>query len=330
MAGASCRGLQSPIEAPAICVGGSNRAAEVEPIGETSPLALGIHTKSLNPPTSIPLVSSCISQQDRFEVFPVSVRVKRSCPGNPQPAPDRSGSNINSFSAHSRRRLRFRAINSSPALISQFGLTYHNEWPDDGRISKRHLNAWLMALRRILPEAGYLWILEFQKRNAPHYHVFLTVPPDEEARLKLAAAWCRITSPDDPAALRFHQDRRNWIDWDMGNGSYLCKYLDKEAQKFVPEGYANYGRFWGNSRGLEAEPVSIPLDDLDQLTDVDEQTGEVSGGSSTIIRWLGRLAEKQTHGYSRFRTRAPHGSYTILHGAEAYKQIERYFRRLNQ
>ena len=180
-----------------------------------------------------PLVSSCISQQDRVEVFPVSLRVKRPGCGNPnQQPPEKTG--IFSFSNHSRRRLRFRAVNAFPALVSQFGLTYHNQWPTDGRTSKAHLNAWLTAVRRLLPGVGYLWLLEFQKRNAPHYHVFLTIPPDEETRIKLAEAWCRITSPDDPAALRFHQDQRNWITWDMGTGSYLCKYLDKEAQKVSP------------------------------------------------------------------------------------------------
>ncbi|ALC16661.1 hypothetical protein DSOUD_1889 [Desulfuromonas soudanensis] len=273
-----------------------------------------------------PLVTTSISQQNRLELFPVSLRVKRPGQGNPdQTPPDRSGSWIGSFSAGSRRRLRFRAVNAFPALVSQFGLTYHDQWPVDGRTSKAHLNAWLTAVRRIIPGVGYLWLLEFQKRNAPHYHVFLTVPPDEETRLKLAEAWCRITSPGDAKALRFHQDQRNWITWDMGTGSYLCKYLDKEAQKAIPDGYHGFGRFWGNSRGLEPEPVEIPLDDLDGAANVDQDTGEIYGGQSTVIRWLGRLAEKQTGGYSRFRKRAPHGSYTILQGAAAYKQIERYF-----
>jgi hypothetical protein len=182
--------------------------------------------------------------------------------------------------------LRFRALNAFPALVSQFGLTYHENWPSDGRVCKAHLNAWLTALRRILPGGGYLWLLEFQQRNAPHYHVFLTVPPDESIRLQLAEAWCRITSPGDPDALCFHQNQRNWVDWDMRSGSYLCKYLDKEAQKCVPADYVQFGRFWGNSRGLEADPVPILLGDLDQSALVDQQTGEVSGGSAAYIRWL--------------------------------------------
>ena len=288
--------------------------------------APGVAAQAGGRPEAPPLVSSCISQQDRVEVFPVSLRVRRQGCGNPNQQPPEK-TEIFSFSDHSRRRLRFRALNAFPALVSQFGLTYHNQWPTDGRTSKAHLNAWLTALRRLLPGVGYLWLLEFQKRNAPHYHVFLTIPPDEETRLKLAEAWCRITSPDDSAALRFHQHQRNWISWDMGTGSYLCKYLDKEAQKAVPEGYHRFGRFWGNSRGLEPDPVAVPLEELDQTAQVDQESGEVYGGTSVVIRWLGRLAEKQTGGYSRFRTRAPHGSYTILQGAAGFRQIQTYFQR---
>lgn len=285
-----------------------------------------------------PLVTSCISQEsssnfpkslkpDSLKLYPVSLRITRPGSGNQNQEPPTKTA-INSFSSHSRRRLRFRALNAFPALISQFGLTYHNQWPTDGRTCKKHLNTWLTYLRENIPGVGYLWLLEFQSRGAPHYHVFLTVPPDEETRVKLAAAWCRITSPGDSEALRFHQHARNWIGWDMGSGSYLCKYLDKEAQKFVPEGYSGFGRFWGNSRGLEAKPLEIPLTDVDGLGHVDRSTGEYYGDSVTVIRWLGRLAEKQTRGHSRFRARAGRGSYTMLQGSAAYQQIERYFSRL--
>jgi len=273
------------------------------------------------------LVSTSISQQDRIEVYRQALKVKRPGSGNPdQEPPDRSGTAIQGFSDKSRAGLRFLAENSAAPLVSQFGLTYHDEWPSDGRTSKAHLNAWLTALRRLVPGVGYLWLLEFQKRKAPHYHVFLTVPPDEETRLKLAAAWCRITSPGDSEALRFHQDQRNWIPWDMTSANYLCKYLDKEAQKDIPDGYANFGRFWGNSQWLKPSPDrTIPLDETEHLAQVDHETGEVYGGTSTVIRWLGRLAEKQTRGYSRFRLRAGSGSYSMRRGAAAFRKIEEYF-----
>lgn len=309
-------GVAAPSRVESEAGASANSAQQAKPLGEAA--------------TSEELVTSCISQHDSLEVYPVSVRVKRSCPSNNSVPPDRSGTGITGFSSHSRRRLRFAAVNAFPTLVSQFGLTYHDSWPTDGRTSKAHLNTWLTYVRRRLPGVGYLWLLEFQKRNAPHYHVFFTTPPDEAARRDLAAAWCRITSPGDDTALRFHQDQRNWIDWDMGTGAYLCKYLDKEAQKCVPEGYSNFGRFWGNSQKLVPDPTTLPLDDLDHVAEVDQETGEYFGGQSVVIRWLGRLAEKQTGGYSRFRSRAPHGSYTILQGATGFRQIVGYFNSLQQ
>lgn len=145
----------------------------------------------------------------------------------------------------------------------------------------------------------------------------------------LAEAWCRLTSPDDAEALKFHQDRRNWIDWDMTSAGYLCKYLDKEAQKSIPEGYSGFGRFWGNSRDLKPLPEAThSMGDLGDLAQVDLETGEYYGGEAVVVRWLGRLAERQTKGYSRFRTRAANGSYSMRRGAAAFRQIEAYFNRL--
>lgn len=276
-----------------------------------------------------PLVSSSISQhtfEDHLQLFPVSLKVRRPSSARvPAHIPDRSGSTISGFSPASRRRLRFTAINAFPQLISQFGLTYHDQWPTDGRTCKGHLNAWLTSVRRILPGVGYLWIMEFQRRGAPHFHVFLSVPPDEPTRIRLADAWCRITSPGDAAALAFHRHRENWIPWEMRQAGYLAKYLDKDAQKAIPEGYGSFGRFWGCTRGLVPAPVEVPLTELDEATTTQNyETGEVSGGTSTVLRWLGRLAEKQTRGISRFRKRAQRYSYTMLEGARAYSRIEQY------
>ena len=282
------------------------------------------------PAPSPPLVTTPISQQNVLELFPVSLRIKRPNTGqNPEP-PDRSNTQLLRFSSKSRSRLRFLAINAFPALISQLGLTYHDNWPKDGRTCKSHLNAFLQRFRALCPDANYLWIMEFQKRNAPHFHLFLTIPPDDKIRHQLAVAWTRITSPFDDQALAFHDNPKNWIDWEMNKANYLAKYLDKDAQKSIPDTYTNFGRFWGSSRNLMKPPVTINLDLLDNLVSVDLSTGEIDGGSTKIIRALGRLAEKQTNGYSKFRIRAPHGSYTMLQGTKAYLQLENYYRRLKR
>jgi len=275
-----------------------------------------------------PLVTSSISRQNddsRVEIYPRSVRVRRPAQvADGHQIPDRSGTTLQGFSSKSRRNLRFAAVNAYPSLVSQLGLTYHDQWPTDGRESKKHLDNFLRHIRRNYPLIKYLWVMEFQKRNAPHYHIFFSVLPEPAMHRDLATAWCRITSPGDDDALRFHLHEKNWITWEMNNANYLAKYLDKDAQKSIPNGYYSFGRFWGNSRDLVPDPITVPIDSLCSLDQVDHETGELVEGEKLIIRWLGRLAEKQTNGLSRFRSRASFGSYTILNGAAGYKQIERY------
>jgi hypothetical protein len=294
--------------------GGGARRRQGEPLGEPSES----------------LVTTPISDTDRLEIFPRSVRVVRPGSGNQQSIPpDRSGSKITGFSDKSRSRLRFAAVNAFPELISQLGLTYHAAWPTNGRDAKRHLHQFLCLLRRWSPGVRYLWLLEFQKRNAPHFHLFLTIPPDEVLRLRLAQAWVTITG-GTPEALKFHRHERNWIAWQINNGSYLCKYLDKEAQKSIPEGYFSFGRFWGHSSNLVPEPIKTPTAALSAYDQLDLNTGEVATGETYIIRNLGRLAERQTKGFSRFRKRAPRSSYTILNGTAALFQLESYLAREKQ
>jgi hypothetical protein len=281
------------------------------------------------PDQSPTLVTTSISQTDTLELYPESLKVKRPNSGNQKAEPPlRTGKLLDGFSSKSRSRLRFQAMNAFPHLVSQLGLTYHNQWPTDGRECKRHLNLFLTHARKLLPEVNYLWIMEFQKRNAPHFHVFLTIPPDADLHFKLASIWTNITSPNDKQALDFHCHPDNWILWIMNKANYLTKYLDKDAQKSIPHGYFNFGRFWGASRNLVSPPIVIDLNELDNLESVNTQTGETDGGQIRILRQLGRLAEKQTNGFSKFRIRAPHGSYTMLQGTKAYLQLENYYRRL--
>jgi hypothetical protein len=158
----------------------------------------------------------------------------------------------------------------------------------------------------------------------------LTIEPDQEIWKNLAAAWVRITGGTAEAEWWHGPERgENWISWDMGMATYLAKYLDKESQKVIPEGYENFGRFWGNSRQLKPVPLVTTLESLNDLSVVDKSTGEIYGGQETVLRWLGRAAEKRTNGYSRFRKRANHSSYYFLGGMKFYRQIEDYFSDLN-
>jgi hypothetical protein len=193
----------------------------------------------------------------------------------PQPEPEhlrhtRRGE-VAMFSPASAARLTRTARNAFPALISQFCLTYHHSTPD-GPTAKKHLDSWLKVLRRAAPGVGYLWILEFQTRGAPHFHVWLTAPYSEALWKRLGAAWNRLAEPSSSEHLWWHTEerydpstrrlQRSFMPWDMKGAGYLRKYMSKEAQKCVPDGFGWCGRFWGCTRGLVPDPVEIDAGDL--------------------------------------------------------------------
>lgn len=205
---------------------------------------------------------------------------------------------IDSFSNKSRQRLRDVCANCVPDLISSFCLTYHQNVPTDGRIAKRHLDLLLKRLRRRYEGLKYLWILEFQtNRQAPHFHLFFTCEPSEEMRLFLAESWNEITGETE-SHKKWHAHPTNFFSWDMGEGRYLTKYLDKEAQKCVPEGFSFPGRFWGCSRGLVPPPVMVTEQKLDEflIPSLNPQTGEIytTSAKKYIVRTLCRLIEART------------------------------------
>lgn len=283
-----------------------------------------------------PLVNRCISQRSTspksFEVYPQAVKIVREKYGQDKPQQPPERSEIQGFSEHSRRRLRFLAGNTSSRLISQFCLTYHKTCPD-GSTVKKHLNSWLTRLRSRFPGVHYLWVLEFQTRGVPHFHIWLSLPHDLPGlRNILAKSWHNIAEPDSPEHLAFHNHKKNLIAWDMYSPGYLCKYLDKESQKAVPAGYCGVGRFWGNSRGLLAVPESITPSDLEHLIPeiVNEETGEVVHYSAFgyILRTIGKLHERKLRG-SPWRSRARRSltSYTLQTSAPALRQVIAYLRK---
>lgn len=281
------------------------------------------------------LVNSCISQRsfpEAFRVYPSAVKIVRTGYGQSTDISPPERTEIQGFSDHSRRRLRFLAGNPSSPLISQFCMTYHRNSPD-GRTVKKHLNSWLTALRRRFPDVHYLWVLEFQTRGVPHFHVWLNLPHNLPGLHEiLAKSWHRIAEPDSPEHLAFHLHPRNFIAWDMRSPGYLCKYLDKQSQKAIPPGFTGCGRFWGNSRGLLATPDDISAADLDHLTTetVDEETGEIREihAATTLLRTIGKLHERKLK-RSPWRSRARTGStsYTLQTSAPAFRRLLDHLRR---
>lgn len=289
-----------------------------------------------------PLVSTPISQTDHFRNYSKTAKLKRPFKGEIPTPPPRIGSEIQAFSDKSRSRLKHTAVNSGDILKSQFCLTYPGDnWPTDGREFKRHLNLFLTHLRKAYPFLSYLWVAEFQTRGVPHVHAFLDIPPTEKNRFILARIWCRIVNPAttfSDSHWRFHTDPKNFIRWTMGTGSYICKYLDKAAQKAIPPGFISFGRWWGNSRGLVTDPEIITKAEIQaEFPCADENTGECYPDAwEFLVRTVGRYHEKSNR-RSFFRKvgkmREINGrkfhvrSVSALTGAPIFRQALEYLRR---
>ena len=138
-----------------------------------------------------------------FLIYKESIRVLRK--PYQQSKPSRGDRReIVEFSDKAKRNLRFNALNSRAPLISHFCLTYHDCTPADGRDTKKHLNRFLNKLRRRFPGVCYLWVLEFQKRGTPHYHVFLSLECTKPLHRELATMWAEIVDPGNNSLLKFH------------------------------------------------------------------------------------------------------------------------------
>lgn len=274
-------------------------------------------------------IGSKVHQVHGFTVWPSTVKILRGV--SPRSLVTSGGirAAITSFSESSKRNLKFKAANAFPHLISQFCLTYHEHF-HQGDTVKQHLNQWLTELRQRFPSVKYLWILEFQTRGFAHFHVFLNLPKDTPSLHRhMAESWNRITEEGD-THLAFHQHEKNFITWEMGSGSYLTKYLDKEAQKSVPEGFTGVGRFWGCSRDLVPPPVVVESRHLEAMCQesIDKETGEVRTISPEkyITRVLARWHEKKLAAHGAIsKVRHKFGNVQI-HGAKAlFWQMYQHF-----
>lgn len=178
---------------------------------------------------------------------------------------------ITGWNAGMSNRLRKYAENFRQDFRVLGTLTYPETYPRDGATVKGHFRAFVERLRRTgwLEGNALIWVIEFQARGAPHFHFIAT---NQIHFNWVGRAWAEITGGNPTAC-----SRMEWIKKADSAGAYLAKYLGKDDQKAVPEGFKSIGRMWGiiakkNLHGVPRVPVedaaienALPSDIINQI-----------------------------------------------------------------
>ncbi len=187
--------------------------------------------------TEADLIAEVYNNDVKFRISP---RFKKPFVREPNPR-----GAITRFTNQSRRRLRFLIRNTADMWKVFLTLTYPMAYPASGPETKKHLAAFCAYLRR--KKISYIWILEFQKRAAPHYHFILSGYIDKE---DVARRWYEIVGSEDPRHLEAGT-RIEGVKNPDEVGLYMSSYMSKLDQKAVPRNFHNVGRFWGSTRLLK-------------------------------------------------------------------------------
>lgn len=181
------------------------------------------------------------------QIWDRGVKVKRPG-GQPQQLKNEKRGTISGLSRKARQRLLWCAENT-PELRCQglmfVTLTYPGEWPKDGRQVKRHLDTFGKRTRRF---GGYfLWVLEYQTRGAPHFHLLAKYPDEwnlEKVREWVAGSWYEVVGSGDERHLKAGTGVEE-VKNPQAAGYYVSSYSGKWEQKRIPEGVSLPGKMWG-------------------------------------------------------------------------------------
>jgi hypothetical protein len=178
--------------------------------------------------------------------------------------------NIYKMTRKSVNRLMFVLRETDMALESMMVLTFGSVYPTSGKLAKASVNRWLSWLRYRRPDLRYIWVMEFQRRGAPHFHVLLNHRVVENQRELYSGRWASAAlsglvsrESEDYQKLwmdifRVHKFRKQWQNSRERDGivRYMSSYLAKSYQKEIPRDYGDVGRWWSSAKGVaDIEPV---------------------------------------------------------------------------
>lgn len=147
-------------------------------------------------------------------------------------------------------------------------LTYPADFPVDGKLVKQHFLRWLKRTERKQQRPlQCVWKLEYQRRGAPHFHVYLFRPvgPWRDWLDAAREDWFEVVGSGDPA----HRQMGVRVDRQFASarrsarrlGYYFAGHAAKGAGHYQhdPGATSHPGRFWG-IRNVERKRVEVRLD----------------------------------------------------------------------
>lgn len=216
-------------------------------------------------------------------------RLKWPVTKEPPPPPENRERGSLSQSVKSRLNSAFNLGNAETSWLAMATLTYRVA-PSDYETLKSHRSKFLDRMRKRFGEFDYAWILEFQKRGAAHFHIFIgdggelgALIKSEPTRTKkrkgveteiltgdvaeyVTEAWIEIVGDDSPKFLKF---QRGGILEKMRSPDAAGRYAAKEAAKRCQkESSFPVSQWWGMSRKLKAlarGETEISVDDFTEL-----------------------------------------------------------------
>lgn len=180
-----------------------------------------------------------------------------------------------------------------PAMVT---LTYPGEWEQvapDGETVKKHLQTFFKRYARAWGEDWLgIWKLEFQRRGAPHFHLFQAIPQGKAGEWRTTSgtrgrrmigegltfsAWLSVVWADIVGAVgeeyARHLSAGTGVDYAEGakardprklaqyfskHGAYAAKEYQHEVPTLWQEAGKSVGRFWGY-RGLSPLVTAVTI-----------------------------------------------------------------------
>ncbi len=195
---------------------------------------------------------------ESLEIYRNDVIHRRATGSNSRSQPRSRGGSRGKARAYSEssRRNFCKFLNNIGPLKFMLTITYPETFPDDVNIIKKDLKSILNKIRK--QGAEYLWVIEFQRRGAPHFHILLDRPVPTDSLAKL---WSRRTAA--PSTAVHLSPVQSWI----GIRRYFTSPRKWCQQHLPPSWQEDLGRWWGHSRGLKAEPVKTIKGDTPENRD---------------------------------------------------------------